>query len=117
MPNGIEEYINKQLEKDSTPSQLLLDNIQAPNLEGMAGKEFPQLNHLSLVGCGLETLEGLPELPSCRVVDASENKLKDLQLLVEKCPDLYHLNLCGNAEIKVSCRCTVMISSPSLSTS
>ncbi|CAD5209946.1 unnamed protein product [Bursaphelenchus xylophilus] len=94
----MKEYIDKQLEKSPADeiTELLLDNIQSTKLSGLEGHNFANLNHLSLIGCGLQSFEGLPCIPSVKVVDASENKISDLSPLVEKCPSLYHLNLCGN---------------------
>jgi len=63
----------------------------------MEGHEFLHLNHLSFIGCELESLEGLPVLPKLRILDLSENKLTNVDLLVEKIPNIYHLNLCGNS--------------------
>lgn len=99
----MEEYINKQLEKEpeTEMTELLLDNITSEKITGLEGREFPVLNHLSLIGCNLTSFEGLTSLPNLKVIDASENKISDLSPLAEKTPGLYHLNLCGN-DINVS---------------
>ncbi|KAI1701796.1 leucine-rich repeat domain-containing protein [Ditylenchus destructor] len=89
-----------QLElKGKNPSEvvdLLLDNCKATKISGLT-EEFTSLTTMSLINCGLTTLEGLPKLESLRTIDLSDNKLTgELDKLVECCPRLYHVNLCAN---------------------
>jgi len=85
--------------RDKKPSEvmeLVLDNCKSTHISGLT-EEFTNLTTLSLINVGLTSLEGLPKLPSLRTIDLSDNKLTaELEKLVEKCPRLYHINLCAN---------------------
>lgn len=82
--------------KPSEVVDLLLDNCKATQISGLT-EEFDHLTTMSLINVGLTTLNGLPKLESLRTIDLSDNKLSgDLGVLVEKCPRLYHINLCAN---------------------
>lgn len=86
--------------KPSEVADLLLDNCIVTKISGLT-EEFCNLTTISLINCGLTTLEGLPHLESLRTIDLSDNRLiGGLEILVEKCPRLYHINLCAN-KIKV----------------
>uniref|UniRef100_A0A914DWK5 Acidic leucine-rich nuclear phosphoprotein 32 family member A n=1 Tax=Acrobeloides nanus TaxID=290746 RepID=A0A914DWK5_9BILA len=75
---------------------LTLDNCKVATFDG-----FPQalnkLRVMSAINMGLKNLDGLPNLPELTTVDLSDNKISDFDQLVEKCPNIEHLNLCGNA--------------------
>ncbi|KAI6178185.1 LRRcap domain-containing protein [Aphelenchoides besseyi] len=96
--NPMKAYIDGELKarKPEEITELLLDNCKSPNIVGFEGHKFDRLNHISFIGCDLESLDGLPVLSEVRVLDLSENKLKDVSKLVESTPHVYHLNLCGN---------------------
>lgn len=96
--NAMAAYIKKELDtrKAEEISELLLDNCKSKEIVGLEGQKWSRLNHISFIGCDLESISGLPKLPEVRVLDLSENKLEDVSHLVESVPALYHLNLCGN---------------------
>lgn len=94
----MEQRIQLELKgkKPSEMADLLLDNCKMTKISGLT-EEFTTLTTLSLINCGLTTLEGLPKLESLRTIDLSDNKLTgELEKLVECCPRLYHVNLCAN---------------------
>lgn len=94
----MEQRIQLEL-KGKNPSDitdLLLDNCKTSKITGL-NDEFTKLTTLSLINCGLVTLEGLPKLEQLRTIDLSDNKLTgELNKLAECCPRLYHINLCAN---------------------
>ncbi len=47
--------------------ELYLDNVQSPQISGLSD-EYTRLQKLSVVNCGLSSLEGLPKLPSLEKV-------------------------------------------------
>jgi hypothetical protein len=96
--NPMKAYIDKELEQRSAAEiqELLLDSCKSKEIVGLAGHKFEAVNHLSFIGCELESLDGLVELPSVRVLDLSENKITNLEKIPECLPNLYHLNVCGN---------------------
>lgn len=95
--------------KPEDVTELLLDNYKSAtkNVVSLKGHNFSKLNHLSMIACDLESLEGLPSLPAVRVVDLSENALTDVSQLAKCAKNLYHLNLCGN---KIDVRYTITYS-------
>ncbi|KAI6241448.1 Acidic leucine-rich nuclear phosphoprotein 32 family member B-like, protein [Aphelenchoides fujianensis] len=87
--NAMAAYIKKELQtrKAEEINELLLDNCKSKEFVGLEdAQKFTRLNHISAIGCELESLKGLPTLP----------ELTDVSQLVESLPNLYHLNLCGN---------------------
>jgi len=96
--NKMKNYIEKELSQRSAGeiTELLFDNCKSKEIVGLDGHDFESLNHLSFIGCGLESLDGLVTLPSVRVLDLSENSITSLEKIPECLPNLYHLNLCGN---------------------
>lgn len=78
--NKIKNYIEKELSQRSASeiTELLLDNCKSKEIVGLDGHDFESLNHLSFIGCGLESLDGLIKLPSVRVLDLSENNISSL---------------------------------------
>lgn len=86
--------------KPNEVADLLLDNCIVTKISGLT-EDFYNLTTISLINCGLTTLEGIPYLESLRTIDLSDNRLVGgLEIFVEKCPRLYHINLCAN-KIKV----------------
>ncbi|KAI6182899.1 hypothetical protein M3Y97_00430100 [Aphelenchoides bicaudatus] len=96
--NPMKAYIEKELKQRSAEevTELLLDNCTSKQIVGLEGHAWPSLNHLSFVTCGLESLDGLVELPTVRVLDVSENKITNLEKIPECLANLYHLNICDN---------------------
>ena len=84
--------------KSEEITELLLDNYKSETKKvvGLEGRNFEKLNHLSMIACDLESLEGLPVLDAVRIMDLSENALSDVAQLAKCVKNLYHLNLCGN---------------------
>uniref|UniRef100_A0A8D3E5W4 Acidic leucine-rich nuclear phosphoprotein 32 family member n=1 Tax=Scophthalmus maximus TaxID=52904 RepID=A0A8D3E5W4_SCOMX len=65
-------------------------------VEGLTD-EYKELQILSMVNIGLNSLSKLPSLPKLRKLEVSDNTISGgLDTLAEKCPDLTHLNLSGN---------------------
>jgi len=96
--NPMKAYIDKELKQRSAGeiTELLLDNCKSKEIVGFKGHNFDKVNHLSFIGCDLETLNGLENLPEVRVLDLSENKISSIEKIPECLPKLYHLNICGN---------------------
>ncbi|XP_077375123.1 acidic leucine-rich nuclear phosphoprotein 32 family member A [Festucalex cinctus] len=87
--------------RNRTPSdvkELVLDNCRSNDgkLEGLTD-EFEELEFLSTMRVGLTTVAHLPKLKKLKKLELSDNKISGgLEVLVEKCPNLTHLNLGGN---------------------
>ncbi|XP_019723034.1 acidic leucine-rich nuclear phosphoprotein 32 family member A isoform X2 [Hippocampus comes] len=87
--------------RNRTPSdvkELVLDNCCSNDgkLEGLTD-EFEELVFLSTMRVGLTTVANLPKLKKLKKLELSYNKISGgLEVLVEKCPNLTHLNLGGN---------------------
>ncbi|GMT00263.1 hypothetical protein PENTCL1PPCAC_22437 [Pristionchus entomophagus] len=76
--------------------QLYLDNCKTDKIEGLADN-LASLDTLSMVNCGLKSLEGLPTLPELVIFDISQNELSSgLDILAAKCPKLEKLVLSDN---------------------
>ncbi|KAK2830954.1 hypothetical protein Q5P01_018885 [Channa striata] len=79
-------------------AELVVDNSRSTDgeIEGLTD-EFTELEVLSLVNVGLNSLAKLPLLPKLRKLELSDNNLSgSLETLAEKCPNLTYLNLSGN---------------------
>ncbi|KAF3706888.1 Acidic leucine-rich nuclear phosphoprotein 32 family member E [Channa argus] len=79
-------------------AELVVDNSRSTDgeIEGLTD-EFTELEVLSLVNVGLNSLAKLPSLPKLRKLELSDNNLSgSLETLAEKCPNLTYLNLSGN---------------------
>ncbi|XP_077420304.1 acidic leucine-rich nuclear phosphoprotein 32 family member A [Vanacampus margaritifer] len=87
--------------RNCTPSEvkeLVLDNCRSNDgkLDGLTD-EFEELEFLSTMRVGLTTVAHLPKLKKLKKLELSDNKISGgLEVLVEKCPNLTHLNLGGN---------------------
>ncbi|CAL8081301.1 unnamed protein product [Calicophoron daubneyi] len=75
--------------------ELNLDHSKSKKLEGLSD-QYTGLEELSLVSVGLETLEGLPELPSLKAIELSNNNLSGGLEALLRCPKLEEINLSGN---------------------
>uniref|UniRef100_A0A915E447 U2A'/phosphoprotein 32 family A C-terminal domain-containing protein n=1 Tax=Ditylenchus dipsaci TaxID=166011 RepID=A0A915E447_9BILA len=81
---------------DFFPFGSLIYNVDIWNERRTA--EFSNLAILSFVQVGLESLEGLPNLPMLSCLNLSDNKLTGgLEVLADKCPDLAYIILSGNS--------------------
>ncbi|XP_029022029.1 acidic leucine-rich nuclear phosphoprotein 32 family member E isoform X6 [Betta splendens] len=79
-------------------AELVVDNSRSTDgeVEGLTD-DFTDLEFLSLVNVGLNSLAKLPSLPKLRKLELSDNNLSgSLDTLAEKCPNLTYLNLSGN---------------------
>ncbi|KAM8827173.1 LOW QUALITY PROTEIN: acidic leucine-rich nuclear phosphoprotein 32 family member E [Synchiropus picturatus] len=79
-------------------AELLVDNCRSSDgeVEGLTD-EYKELEILSMVNIGLNSLAKLPSLPKLRKLDVSDNTISGgLDKLAEKCPNLTYLNLSGN---------------------
>ncbi|KAG7500487.1 acidic leucine-rich nuclear phosphoprotein 32 family member E-like isoform X1 [Solea senegalensis] len=79
-------------------AELVLDNSPSADgeIEGLTD-DFKELEFLSLINVGLNSLTKLPSLPKLHKLELSDNNLSaSLEMLSEKCPNLTYLNLSGN---------------------
>lgn len=94
----MKKKISQQL-GDRSPAEvveLVLEDCQSSEVEGLTD-EYTELEILSMVSIGLTSLAKLPKLPKLRKLEVSDNTITGgLDTLVEKCPNLTHLNLSGN---------------------
>ncbi|KPP58564.1 hypothetical protein Z043_123598, partial [Scleropages formosus] len=78
--------------------ELVLDNCRSNDgkIEGLTA-EFENLEFLSLINVGLISASNLPKLAKLKKLELSDNRISgSLDVLVEKLPNLTHLNLSGN---------------------
>ncbi|KAM9737522.1 acidic leucine-rich nuclear phosphoprotein 32 family member E isoform 2-T2 [Menidia menidia] len=78
--------------------ELVVDNSRSADgeVEGLTD-DFTELEFLSMVNVGLNSLSKLPSLPKLHKLELSDNNLSgSLAILAEKCPNLTYLNLSGN---------------------
>jgi len=78
--------------------EMIVDNCPSTDgeVEGLTD-EYTDLQLLSMVNAGLNSLAKLPKLPKLRKLELSDNTITGgLDTLVEKCPNLTYLNLGGN---------------------
>ncbi|XP_064388521.1 acidic leucine-rich nuclear phosphoprotein 32 family member A-like isoform X2 [Halichondria panicea] len=93
----MEDAIASQ-QKDRKPGEieeLYLDNVQSPQISGLSD-EYTRLQKLSVVNCGLSSLEGLPKLPSLEKLLLSDNRLSGGLDNLARCNGLKKLVLAGN---------------------
>uniref|UniRef100_A0A1I8FZQ2 LRRcap domain-containing protein n=1 Tax=Macrostomum lignano TaxID=282301 RepID=A0A1I8FZQ2_9PLAT len=76
-------------------TELNLDNCKASALEGLTD-EYVNLETLSLINVGLQSLAGFPALPKLHRLELSDNRLLDGLQHLAGCPALAQLNLSGN---------------------
>ncbi|XP_064013941.1 acidic leucine-rich nuclear phosphoprotein 32 family member A isoform X1 [Pogoniulus pusillus] len=87
--------------RNRTPSdvkELVLDNCKSNEgkIEGLTD-EFEELELLSTINVGLNSVANLPKLNKLKKLELSDNRVSGgLEVLAEKCPNLTHLNLSGN---------------------
>ncbi|XP_059171282.1 acidic leucine-rich nuclear phosphoprotein 32 family member B-like isoform X3 [Physella acuta] len=74
---------------------LNLDNCRASKIEGLTS-EFVNLQTLSLINLGLQSLEGFPKLGNLRKLELSDNRISGGLNHLTGCPNLTHLSLSGN---------------------
>uniref|UniRef100_A0A1I8AB79 LRRcap domain-containing protein n=1 Tax=Steinernema glaseri TaxID=37863 RepID=A0A1I8AB79_9BILA len=98
MEKRIETEIKGQ--KPAEVAELNLDNCKASSLSGLT-EEFENLANLSMINCGLTSLEGFPKLPNLVRLDISDNKVSNFEPLAG-CTSITHLVLCGNKVSNVS---------------
>uniref|UniRef100_A0A673ZTP6 Acidic leucine-rich nuclear phosphoprotein 32 family member n=1 Tax=Salmo trutta TaxID=8032 RepID=A0A673ZTP6_SALTR len=81
-----------------TVRELVLDNCRSNEgkVKGLT-EEFINLEFLSLINVGLISVSNLPKLGKLKKLELSDNRISGgLDVLVEKLPNLTHLNLSGN---------------------
>nr|XP_061808510.1 acidic leucine-rich nuclear phosphoprotein 32 family member E-like isoform X1 [Nerophis lumbriciformis] len=79
-------------------AEMVVDNSRSLSgeVEGLSDK-FVELEVLSMINVGLNSLAKLPSLPKLRKLELSENNLSgSFETLSEKCPNLIYLNLSSN---------------------
>lgn len=94
----VEESLAATKVKPGELRELELDGSRSESghIEGLSD-EFEALERVSLMGCNLNSLKGLPNLPNLRKLDLSDNKIADgLDTLVKHAPNITHLHLAGN---------------------
>ncbi|KAH9509594.1 Acidic leucine-rich nuclear phosphoprotein 32 member [Bulinus truncatus] len=74
---------------------LNLDNCRANKIEGLTS-EFINLQTLSLINLGLQSLEGFPKLGNLQKLELSDNRISGGLNHLAGCPNLTHLSLSGN---------------------
>jgi len=77
---------------------LNLDNCRANKIEGSEGltSDFTNLQTLSLINLGLQSLENFPKLGNLRKLELSDNKIATGLSHLAGCPNITHLSLSGN---------------------
>ncbi|XP_051927233.1 acidic leucine-rich nuclear phosphoprotein 32 family member E isoform X2 [Hippocampus zosterae] len=79
-------------------AEMLVDNSpsESGEVEGLSDK-FVELEVLSMINVGLNSLAKLPSLPKLRKLELCDNNLSgSFETLSEKCPNLIYLNLSSN---------------------
>jgi len=88
-----------ELEMRGRPAEqildLNLDNCRANKIEGLTS-EFTNLQTLSLINLGLQSLEDFPKLGNLRKLELSDNKITGGLGHLTCCPNITHLSLSGN---------------------
>ncbi|ULU08438.1 hypothetical protein L3Y34_019553 [Caenorhabditis briggsae] len=100
MPSMAQIYFDQVGNAD--PDQLdtlFLDNSTTNGRMSGLATRYANLEMLSMVRCGLNTLAGLPDLPSLSYLDISENVLGDrafFDVLAVKAPQIEKISMTGN---------------------
>ncbi|TKR93763.1 hypothetical protein L596_008164 [Steinernema carpocapsae] len=99
----MEKHIEIEIkgQKAGEVTELILDNCKSNGSVSGITKEFENLKNISMINCGLTSLEGFPKLPSLTRVDLSENKISNFEPLLGS-PNITHLLLCANKIAAVS---------------
>jgi len=88
-----------ELEMRGRPAEqildLNLDNCRAKKIEGLTS-DFVNLQTLSLINLGLQSLEGFPKLGNLRKLELSDNSISSGLDGLACCPNITHLSLSGN---------------------
>jgi len=74
---------------------LNLDNCRAVKIEGLTS-DFTNLQTLSLINLGLQSLENFPKLGNLRKLELSDNKISGGLNHLTGCANITHLSLSGN---------------------
>ncbi|KRZ77250.1 Acidic leucine-rich nuclear phosphoprotein 32 family member A, partial [Trichinella papuae] len=74
---------------------LCLDNCRNPDIEQLS-ERFVNLEELSLVNVGLQSLKKFPKLESLKKIDLSDNFIANGLENLLNCPNLKHIQLNGN---------------------
>ncbi|KAL1238563.1 Acidic leucine-rich nuclear phosphoprotein 32 family member [Trichinella spiralis] len=74
---------------------LCLDNCRNPDIEQLS-ERFVNLEELSLVNVGLQSLKKFPKLESLKKLDLSDNFIANGLENLLNCPNLKHIQLNGN---------------------
>ncbi|CAG9313819.1 unnamed protein product [Blepharisma stoltei] len=97
----MEKLIQKQTQGNGPEEvdELILDNWRGASLtvqDKSILETFPNLEVLSLTGCGLKSLENFPRVPSLCKLELSDNKIKGGLENLSHLTQLYQLSLAGN---------------------
>ncbi|VDK51434.1 unnamed protein product [Cylicostephanus goldi] len=85
----------------ATVEDLVLDGCESAEIEGVSDK-LVNLQSLSMVHVGLQSLKNLPKLPQLSKLDISDNNIAGgLEHVADNCPELLHLNLASNKIAKI----------------
>jgi len=88
-----------ELEMRGRPAEqildLNLDNCRAKKIEGLTS-DFVNLQTLSLINLGLQSLEGFPKLGNLRKLELSDNSISSGLDGLACCPNITNLSLSGN---------------------
>ncbi|ETN85756.1 leucine Rich repeat-containing domain protein [Necator americanus] len=95
-------YVLELRDRDpATVEDLVLDGCESTEIEGVNDK-LVNLQSLSMVHVGLQSLKNLPKLPQLSKLDISDNNIAGgLEHVADNCPELLHLNLASNKIAKV----------------
>lgn len=97
----MEAIIEEQVQGESPQEvlELILDDWKGSNIpqnEKKLIEKFKNLDSLSLGGCGLESLEGFPNLPNLIKLDLSENKIKSGLSNLKHLREIMQINFINN---------------------
>ncbi|XP_067414059.1 acidic leucine-rich nuclear phosphoprotein 32 family member B isoform X1 [Emydura macquarii macquarii] len=84
--------------KPAEVKELVLDNCRSDDgkIVGLSS-DFENLEFLSMININLLSVSNLPKLNKLRKLELSDNRISGgLEVLVERTPNLTHLNLSGN---------------------
>ncbi|KAJ1360716.1 hypothetical protein KIN20_019757 [Parelaphostrongylus tenuis] len=95
-------YVLELRDRDpATVEDLVLDGCESAEIEGLNDK-LVNLQSLSMVHVGLQSLKNMPKLPQLSKLDISDNSIAGgLEHVADNCPELLHLNLASNKIAKI----------------